>query len=424
MELLIGLSALAFATITWKRFSLGLGIFFALLPVYVIRFSIFSLPTTLLEILLGVLTIIWLIKFNTKIIKRTLFIIKKQPLHVWATILFIAAAILSVFTSLNTRAALGELKAFYLEPILLCLIVATSIEKKKELHIILWGLIASGFVTSLYAIYQHFTGFGVPEAFWQNRNTFRVTAWYGFPNGVGLFLAPLVPIALYMLRETIQKKRKVLSFGLLFTIYCLLIAIFYAKSTGGLIGVLGAIGLLLLFYKKTRYWILGLGFVGLIGLILLPTTNPIKQELLLKDRSGQIRIHIWKETTEFLKDSPLLGAGLSSYTDRIEPYHTTVNGEGIEIFHHPHNIFLTMWVNLGIFGLIAFVWIVVSLFRIQMTVYKGIDKMPVLDYYLLAVLFTIIVMGLVDSPYIKNDWALFFWMIPGLLIASYQTRKE
>jgi len=411
----LGIAGL-FSGITIYRFHWGLALFFALLPTYLIRFSIGPLPTTLLEVLLGILTLMWLYTFRTKIIDRIRFIFRKQPLHVWAVLLFVLAATLSVFTSIDTRAALGEWKAFYIEPIIVCIILATSITTKKQLHTILYALLATGFVTSLYAIYQHFTGFGVPEAFWQNRNTFRVTAWYGFPNGVGLFLAPLVPIALYLVKEYWKKLISIIP--LLFIPFSVL-AIFYAKSTGGLVGVLGGIGVLLLFYKKTRYWILGLGIIGLIGFILIPSTNPIKQELTLQDRSGQIRVHMWKETTEFLTDNPILGAGLASYTEKIEPYHTTVHGEGIEIFHHPHNIFLTMWVNLGLLGLIAFLWIVISIVTTHLSLYKH-KRIPTRDLYILVMLCTILVMGLVDSPYIKNDWAIVFWMIPGLLIASYK----
>ena len=62
---------------------------------------------------------------------------------------------------------------------------------------------------------------------------------------------------------------------------------------------------------------------------------------------------------EFLTAHPLRGAGLASYTQRIVPYHSQVAGENIEIFHHQHNIFLTMWVNLGLLGLIGFVWMLV-----------------------------------------------------------------
>ena len=96
--------------------------------------------------------------------------------------------------------------------------------------------------------------------------------------------------------------------------------------------------------------------------------KPIKQELLMQDRSGQIRINMWGETTELLRANPLTGAGLASYSKRIAPYHHPINGnDNIEIFHHPHNIFLTMWVNLGILGLIGFVWMIVWFYRVGLT---------------------------------------------------------
>jgi len=141
--------------------------------------------------------------------------------------------------------------------------------------------------------------------------------------------------------------------------------------------------------------------------------HSIKQEILFQDRSGQIRLHMWQDTAELLKDSPLLGAGMASYTDRIVPYHSLVNGEKIEIFHHPHNIFLTLWVNTGIIGLIGFIGILVAITRVL------VQRR---DWDTLAFVAALIVMGLVDSPYIKNDWAVIIWSI--LLVTTVATTKK
>ena len=116
-----------------------------------------------------------------------------------AIFLFLLAATISIFTSINIRAALGEWKAFYIEPILLFLVLITALKTKKQIDTILFALILSGFLTSLLAIYQKYTGWYVPWEYWENHYTFRVTGWYGFPNGVGLFLAPLWPLALYLI---------------------------------------------------------------------------------------------------------------------------------------------------------------------------------------------------------------------------------
>jgi O-antigen ligase len=377
--------------------------------------------------------------------------------------LFLLGATISIFASTNLRAAAGEWKAFYVEPFLVFLILVTTLKtnnfnqkNEKDLKIrrledykekffnlsifqssimdlILYALILCGLITSVLAIYQYSTGWMVPYAFWQNRNTFRVTAWYGFPNGVGLFLAPLVPLAIYLLKQSFLKFKKTnwkfdiwnwkMFIDSLLLIPCALLAIYYAKSTGGLIGVAAGIGLLLLFYKKTRWPAVIICLVGFVSIVSLPSLSSIRNEIFAQDRSGQIRVGIWKETFSLLKDRPLLGAGMASYNTRIIPYHKQVNGENIEIFHHPHNVFLTIWVNTGIIGLIGFLGILFSGYRLQVTSYKKNKTLPLLNYFLIASLTTILVTGLVDSPYIKNDLSVFFWTIIALLIISYENQR-
>ena len=287
----------------------------------------------------------------------------------------------------------------------------------------------------------------MPWDFWQNNASYRVTAWYGFPNGVGLFLAPLVPLAIYLVIHSFEELKNIKNFKFqisnfksssniqysIFNISLLLIsfsflisvpfAILFAKSTGAIIGLAAGIGFLLLLNKKTRLITITVSIVSLVSLVSLPFDNSIKQELLFRDRSGQIRLAIWKETYHFLSDHPLAGAGLASYQTKIAPYHTTVNGEGIEIFHHPHNIFLTMWINLGLLGLISFVWILILIFNLQSLIFKKTHKLPTLNKYLIACIITILTTGLVDSPYIKNDLALLFWTIIALIMTSSNPNK-
>lgn len=471
--LLLTVYCLLFILITWHYFHLGLVLFFLLLPTYLIRFHLGPLPTTLLEVMIWIITIIWLIKYKSNIRYQIADNIKKYPTLFISTGLFLIAATISVLTSINLRAALGEWKAFYVEPILIFIILITTLnpfsdDKQKQdqkikgpedqklsgsfdfpifrfsfTNTIIYALILSGLITSILAIYQHFTGWLVPYSFWQNQNTFRVTAWYGFPNAVGLFLAPLVPLAIYLIKQKLNEikkrdkrykirdsKNKFISYLLspIFIDYLQLIfiilliplsitAIIFAKSTSALIGLAVGLGFLLLFNKKTRWVTISLGLVSFVCLVSLPSFSEIKQELLLQDRSGQIRTGIWQETFKFLSVHPIAGAGLASYANKIKPYHTTINGEGIEIFHHPHNIFLTMWVNLGLLGLISFILILIWFFRIALSpISYRLSNKSTIKPFIIASMIIILVMGLVDSPYIKNDLAILFWLLPALLI--------
>ncbi len=449
-----------FFLISWKNLVWGLAVFFTLLPTYLIRFHIGPIPTTFLEILFWILFFVWITKQTKQgsLISNVKLHFSKHPTLFLALSLFLAGATMAIFFSSNLRSALGEWKAFYIEPVLLFFILIQTIKTKQQVHLILKGILFSGFITALLAIYQHFTGWLVPHAFWANRNTYRVTAWYGFPNAVGLFLGPLVPLALYLLterwkkiQETSYKKQAnlnhkspnlnwlwkleignwklfvscVLYLGIL---SALILAIIYAKSTGTLIGIAAGTGILLLFYKKTRWPAVLLGLAGLVVLFILPANNPIKAELLAQDRSGQIRIQMWGETVELLSDYPITGAGLASYSEKIAPYHTPVNGERIEIFHHPHNIFMTMWVNVGLLGLVGFMWVLVFFYRLGVHLWKlkigncqpkadppWAEKLGI---FLMSSMTVILVSGLVDSPYIKNDLAMLFWLIVGLMVVS------
>lgn len=420
--ILILVGALLFAGVTWWRFSYGLFLFAALLPTYVIRFSVGPLPSTFLEVITIILCGVWLIKNTSLAVNEIRNFVQKNKILSVGILLFLIGATISIFTAVDTRKALGEWKAFYVEPTIVFFILLSVLKDKKNLQALMHGLLACGIATSALAVYQHFTGWLVPHSFWANRNTYRVTAWYGYPNAVGLFLTPLIPIAAYIAIDSWKKmNRNIDSISVSFFLSILfiplsLLAIIFAKSTGALVAIVGTIGCALLWWKKTRWYAVAIGMLGFTALVLLQSTNPIKQELLFQDRSGQIRVAIYKETTEFLKDNPVFGAGLSSYNKRIVPYHTTVNGEGIEIFHLPHNIVLSMWVSIGLIGLIGFVVIVCAGFA------RGYQTKNVMAYFVCGALFALVMTGLVDSPYIKNDLSILFWIIIALL-TSYPYGK-
>jgi O-antigen ligase len=415
--LLIALFSIVFFFIAYRRFEWGVFLFFLLLPTYLIRFHIGPLPMTLLETMLLSLVTISILKNFSSLKTNTLTFLKQNKLFSIGIFFFLLGATFSVFTSIDIRAALGEWRAFYVEPILLFFVLKEFLKKEQATKYILFPLILCGLATSILSVYQHFTGWMVPFSFWQNRDTYRVTAWYGFPNAVGLFLAPLIPLALSLGVTTSKKhsekfERIIFVFSLLFLITSPL-ALLFAKGSGPIIGTAAGIGMLFLYHKKLRLPALTLGVLSLCLLFFAPQMNSLKQELLAKDYSGSLRRDIWNETISLLKDHPLRGAGMASYDERIVPYRSN---NKIEVFHHPHNIFLTIWVNTGIIGLIGFLLILLASFQ---TAFK--TKTEETKFFLSS-LVVILIMGFVDSPYIKNDLAILFWILP-LFLHSYKNKK-
>ncbi len=411
--ILIVVFTIVFGALTWRRFEWGLFLLFLLLPTYLLRFHIGPLPSTLLEIMLLVLVGIWIIKNHKSFVTEVKSFYTNHLLLFLGIKIFLLGATISIFTSVNIRAAAGEWRAFYIEPVLLFFTIVfyfKNLEETKRREsiqkYILFPLILCALGTSLLAIYQHFTGWFVPHAFWANRDTYRVTGWYGFPNAVGLFLAPIIPLALYLVQKNWEKNKTVAIVSIL-TIATSLLAIIFAKGSGPIISVVAGLGILLLTYKKTRISALAFGLVALGSIFFLPATHPIKQELFATNYSGQLRRDIWNETIHLLKDRPILGAGIASYEERIVPYR---GDHWIEVFHHPHNILLTIWINTGILGLIGFLLILIWFFI------TAVKNLKYKINFILASMVVILTMGLVDSPYIKNDLAILFWILPALLI--------
>ncbi len=412
------LAILFFIIISILNLRLASLILIVLLPSYLLRFQIFFLPTTFLEIMIGIVFIVWLAK-NIKN-KNLINIFQKfknkfDNSFLIILFLFILTATIAVFVSLEIKSALGIWKAYFIEPIILFFIFL-DIFSKKDILKILTAFGFSAILISSLAVLQKFTGLFVPYTFWGKQETFRVTSFYGFPNAIGLYLAPIIPLIFYNIYYLFKEKTKnlfkiILNILIIFSSF---LAIIWAKSTGALIALFAGFLLINLFRKKTFI------LTGLVILIIFSSfyfklvPENITDTLLLKDWSGQVRLKMWTESIEMIKNNFILGAGLSGYQNLVAPYHIW---DFVEIFQYPHNIFLNFWSEIGLFGLISFIALFFIFYR---KIYLNIKNNN--NIYLFLALFwsltVILIHGLVDVPYFKNDLAIMFWMFFVILYLS------
>jgi hypothetical protein len=79
-----------------------------------------------------------------------------------------------------------------------------------------------------------------------------------------------------------------------------------------------------------------------------------------------------------------------------------------------------MWVNIGLIGLVGFIWIVVWFYRVGsmylLAERRNNPSAALLPYILLSSMTALIFMGAIDTPYIKNDLSMFFWLLIALMI--------
>lgn len=406
---LLWIAIAAYALLAWKDLRVALLLFIAAFPAYVIRLQVSGLPTTALEILFWILFAAWMLKREKRLI----------DIKGWGKLLlaWLAVATVSLFVSPDFRAAAGVWKAYFIEPILFFLIACDLLRTHEERDQALRALGASAIAVGGMAIVQHWTGWGVPPPFDGHpippatEAEFRSTAFYGFPNAIGLYLAPLAPLFAGCLYADRARVRRAAFWAA--ALAATVGGIVFAQSEGAIVGVAaGVLAAGLLAPKTRKAAFIAASVAGLLILAVPSARHLAVEKATLEDWSGRVRKEMWAETWNMLKDRPLLGAGLSGYPIVFDAYH---KARHIEIFQYPHQLFLDFWTELGLAGVAVFVLLVLRFFH---------DALSTRAWTLAGSGVALLVHGLVDVPYFKNDLAMLFWLLMAFAAAHAAERRR
>lgn len=416
--LLILLFAAAFLYIAIRDRVLALAVLTAALPLYLLRFSIplfvfdFSIPSTMLEIMILELFAAWFLldrqKDHTPLIHLKPWLL---PL-----LLLMTGATVGILVAPDLRAALGIWRAFFLEPILFFIVFVDLIRTTKHRNMIIGALGITVVMIGLSAVIQKITGYGIPNPYWQQEATRRVTSFYGYPNAIGLFSAPIIILLTGRMVSLFRSPYRYRNVWILLTGTAVLLgvlAIFFAVSEGAILATAAGLLILGLLMKDTRkYALMTIIIACIIVIAYRPATNYASGIISLSDDSGSVRRIVWHESVMMLGDHPVFGAGLSGYRHRLVPYHEATH---IEIFMYPHSVLLNFLSETGLIGLTGFLWLLWIFFaKVIPLIRKDESWLPAT---LCASMLAILIHGLVDVPYLKNDLAVLFLIIVGLVVS-------
>ncbi|HCM68209.1 MAG: hypothetical protein A2898_03155 [Candidatus Kerfeldbacteria bacterium RIFCSPLOWO2_01_FULL_48_11] len=438
-----------FFFLAWYRLSWTIGLTLFLLPAYQLRFSIGFLPMTFLEIMLIAVISVWVVK---TLLNRTLQ--KAWFPWKWLTIAFVLAGALAVVVSPDLRGGLGLWKAYILEPILFFYVFVNEMSTPARRRIALFGLGMSVVLIGFGALLQS-SGLVPGVEPYISEMPSRATSIFSFPTAIGKYVGPLMGLFLGILLvqgvsggtkgyqgEVIEgekfspnsKKQErgiwqiangqwfilgVVAFGL--------IGIILSVSRGALIGVFAALVFISCF-SRWKKWLWTFFIASALILLVVPQLrSELTSVVSGSDVSTDVRLVMWKGTMRMIQDRPIFGAGLAGfpiiYADYKEPSHT-------EFFPNPDHLILTLWVEMGLAGLIVFGWIVVRFFRegIKM-LHQGASDLGKLGpseggikghqgviVGLMAAMVVLVVHGFFDTPYFKNDLAVIFWTLVALMV--------
>lgn len=346
---------------------------------------------------------------------RTMFEVRSPFL--WPAILFAIAGAIDVVAAPSITAGLGLYRAYLLEPMAFALVLANVLRDSRRAMLVVGGLMAGAAVAGVANSYVVLMGL--------IHHTYDVTQTppvviYLTANAVALYVVPLVGVAGALALHARQPERL---FGAAFFVVGVVITVL-SFSRGGYLALAAVIACLALSHRR-RWVLLGAAVVVAAGLALI---EPIRHRVIIETENVygntvQSRLDLWNAAIKLIEQRPLVGAGLSGFQQRVAPFLTNFHSSAL--FIDPHNIVLNFWVETGVLGVIAMAWIIGTGFWISWRGWReGSDGWRPFHLGVLLALVAVIVHGLVDVPYFKNDLSLEFWALLAITWAGRRWSSE
>lgn len=333
-------------------------------------------------------------------------------ISIFTVIFFMLVSIL--FASKKSIAINETLR--FISYIILYFIIKYDIIYEKFKRNSLITYISVSCLISIFGVVQYFTDKNILVRVTEDGAYKRISSTLENPNNLGAFLLFVIFILILLM---FYEKNRVLKL-LYFSCSALVgFNIIVTSSRNALAGLIIGIILLLIIYN----WKLVFLFVGVFGLsTLLPSVmNRISN---FGEMSQNInRIKAWKISLLMFKDHPFTGVGNGNFAERYADYYTKDPSLAIhENLFHPHNLYLKLLCEVGIFGLLAFISFLVFLLIYNRNVMKKTEKGFYKTFYIGFFVSTIvfIFMNMLDNFMSAPKVMAFFWLLAALM----QTNKE
>jgi O-antigen ligase len=353
----------------------------------------------------------------------------------WAVLAFFILGLISTRWAGNFGVASREFRIVLLDPILLYGLIragaAAGITPNATSRYVT-ALLASGVAVCAIGLYQYFTGNVILAD-----GVARLTAVWGSPNNVGLYLERLLPIALsfaLLLHDSTSntgaephrrdKENTIESFphwhrwiyvGMV-GLFALTILLTYSRGALFLGVPASVLFLMVVLFTQShrlsrRAWLLIGATVAIAGIAILPFLSSDRFSSVFQTGTGTgfFRIAVWTSAVNMIADHPLLGVGLDNFLYEY-PKYVLPEAWREPNLSHPHNFLLDAWVRLGIGGVLIFGWMLVAFFKRAWRTFTTTQYVytRALQLGLMASVVAMLAHGLIDASYFVIDLAYVF----------------
>ena len=326
--------------------------------------------------------------------------------------------LLGGLTSLRPADSMRQV-AIYGVFILTYFIAANSIRSREMAQKAVFSLMLSLFVASALGIYQNFAGLE-STASWIDSKMFaeigaRIVGPFDNPNVFGEYLIMLLPLSISLILARRGAQRLA---GLVVTLAAGT-ALIYTWSRGAWLGAMASIALLFVLYHAV---FLRLVLPALIALpfvaAMLPASivNRLASIGNLADTSTAYRVSIWTASVRLLKD--VFGSGIGTGSTAFSAVYPAYALGGAAFALHAHNLYLQLFVELGVVGIVTFFVMLFLFFRSVFSSYRTLtDRVQATTILAMGLgVLALLVQGLTDNVWYNYRIVLLFWLLMGLVV--------
>jgi putative inorganic carbon (hco3(-)) transporter len=352
--------------------------------------------------------------------KERLFV--KTEINLPLLILFILTCI-SIVHSINLKDTLkgGILRLLLYAFVFLA--VAAEVKNRKHAVRIIIAAACGLMLVSIDAIWQVTTGRDFIRGYHPQIviGLVRATASFSEPNGFGIYLSALAPLAFGIAIYARKKFNK--AAAILVSLIALTgIALTYSRPT--LLATYVALFFLGI-ARKNKFLISGLLIIAMISPFIAPKAirNWAKETEYnpLRFFCNDDRIAAYRNSLNMIKAHPFMGVGANTFMKNYKKYKESPEYRNVITtdLMQAHNNFLHMAGEIGLIGLSIFVWLLYGLFKACVNIHRRLkdktDKAILLS--LIACLIAFLVNGLTESSLYSSRVALVFWFLAGFAMS-------
>lgn len=346
--------------------------------------------------------------------------------------IFIFIGILSVISSFYFKISLHAFFSKFMEGLLLYFIIIEVIRQKRHIFIIFGLFLCAALVSCIDGVIQGlFTGVDIFRQMPMPIARRGITAAFNHPNDLaGYLLFPLMIVVasmlgkLYILKRKSQIANNKLVFASLLILFCLFIfSLGLTKSKGAQVAAILSV-LISGFFIKRKIFASVIISACLVLIILLLSSIPALKAFRLEPvhipSTMGYRMSMWMDAIHAIKDRPIFGYGINTYMRIAQMYSD-------KDLTYAHNCYLQMAAEMGIGGLICFLWIIGRLFWMSARLLRRFvprsdddHRLKFLLMGLLCGLLAFLVHSFVDTNLYSLQLNTLFWYMMGLTICVYR----